>query len=42
MTKVKRNNGNETELDIFPVEIFKSDMIFIGRKILNYFNDFYN
>ena len=42
MTKVNRNNGNETKWDIFPRDIFKSDIIFISRKILKYFNDFYN
>ena len=26
MTKVKLNNGNETNTDIFPWEIFKSDI----------------
>ena len=42
MTKVNPNNGNETKLDIFPWDIFKSDFIFIGHnKILQYFNDFY-
>ena len=40
MTKVDLNNGNES--DIFPWDIFKSDIIFIDRKILKYFNDFYN
>ena len=42
MTKVNPNNGNETKSDIFPRDIFKSDIIFIGHKILKYFNDFYN
>ena len=42
MTKVNPNNGNESKSDIFLWEIFKSDIIFIGRKILKYFNDFYN
>ena len=42
MTKVSPNNGNETKSDIFPMDIFKSDIIFIGHKILKYFNDFYN
>ena len=42
MTKVNPNNGNKTNSDIFPMDIFKSDIIFIGRKILKYFNDFYN
>ena len=42
MTKVNRNNGSETKWDIFPRDIFKSDIIFISRKILKYFNDFYN
>ena len=42
MTKVNPNNGNETKADIFPRCIFKSDIIFIGRKILKHFNDVYN
>ena len=42
MTKVNPNNGNETKSDIFPRDIFKSDIIFIGHKILKYFNDFNN
>ena len=42
MTKVNPNNGNETKLDIFPRDLFKSDIIFLCRKILKYFNDFYN
>ena len=28
MTKVNRNNGNETKLDIFPWDVFKCDIIF--------------
>ena len=42
MTKVNPNNGNESKSDIFPREIFKSAVLFIGSKTLNYFNDFYN
>ena len=42
MTKVNPNNGIETIPDIFPWDIFKSDIIFIICKILKYFNDFYN
>ena len=42
MTKVNPNNGNKTKSDIFPRDIFKSDIIFIDRKILKYFKDFYN
>ena len=42
MTKVNPNNGNETKSDIFPRGIFKSDIIFIGHKILKYLNDFYD
>ena len=38
MTKVNPNNENETKLDIFPWDIFKSDIIV--RKILKYFSDF--
>ena len=41
MTKMNPNNGNETKSDIFPRDIFKSDIVFIGRKILKYFNEFY-
>ena len=36
------NNGYETKSYIFPRNIFKHDIIFIGLKILKYFNDFYN
>ena len=46
MSKENPNNGHETKEDIFPRDIFRYDIIFIGRKILNYkilyFNDFYN
>ena len=42
MTKASPNNANETKSDIFSRDIFKSDIIFIGRKILKYFNNFYN
>ena len=42
MTKVNPNNGNETKSDIFPWDIFKFVIIFIGRKILKFLNDFYN
>ena len=42
MTKVSPNNGNETKSDIFPWNIFKSDIIFTCFKMLKYFNDFYN
>ena len=42
MTKVNPSNGNETKSDIFPMEILKFDIIFIGHKILKYFNNFYN
>ena len=41
MIKVKPNNANGTKSDIFPRDIFRSDIIFIGRKILKYFNEFY-
>ena len=40
MTKVNPNHRNETKSDIFPWDIFKSDVIFIARNILKYFNDF--
>ena len=42
MTKMNANNENKRNSDIFSMDIFKSDIIFIGRKILKYFNDFYN
>ena len=43
MTKVNRNNGNETKLDNSQCDLFKSDIIFfIGHKILKHFNDFCN
>ena len=37
MTNVKRNNGNETKLNIFPWDIFKSDAIslFLSKKYQN-------
>ena len=41
-TKVNQSNRNETKSDIFSLDIFKSDIIFIGHKIPKYFNDFYN
>ena len=28
MTKVNPSNGNETKSDIFPLDMFKSDIIF--------------
>ena len=37
MIKVNQNNGNKTKSNIFPWDIFKSDIIFIGRKILTAF-----
>ena len=41
MTKVNPNNGNKTKSDIFPCDIFKSEIFFIDFKILNYLNDVY-
>ena len=41
MTQVNSNNENETESDIFPWDIFKSDTFFY-QNILKYFNDFQN
>ena len=38
MNKTNLNNEKETKSAIFPSYIFKSDI----RKILKYFNDFYN
>ena len=42
LTKVNLNNGNDTKSDIFPRDVFKSDIIFIGHKMLKYLNGFYN
>ena len=42
MTRVNPNSGNETKSDIFPRKIFKSDIIFIGHKILKHASDFRN
>ena len=42
MTKVNRNNGNETKSNVFPWDIFKSDNISFYSKILEYFNGFQN
>ena len=33
------NNESERKSDIFPWDIFNSDIIFIERKILKYLND---
>ena len=41
MTKVKLSNGNETNSDILPWDIFKSGSIsFLYQNVLKYFNDF--
>ena len=42
MTRVNPDSGNETKSDIFPRKIFKSDIIFIGHKILKHASDFRN
>ena len=50
MTKVNPNNGNETKSEIFPWDIFKSDIIFhwsqntklLQSKLLHRLNDFWN
>ena len=42
MTTVNPNNGNETKSDIFCGTYSNLTLIFTGRKILKYFNDFYN
>ena len=42
MTKVNRNNGNETKSDIFHRIYSNLTSFFIGRKILKYLNDYYN
>ena len=36
MSKVNPNKRNETNSEIFPWDIYKSDIIFIGRKILTF------
>ena len=41
MTKVNKNDGNETKSDIFSWDIFKSDAIFFLFK-KNYCNGFQN
>ena len=41
MINVNPNNGNEIKSDNYSRDIFESDTIFIGCKILKYFNDFY-
>ena len=42
MTKVNPNNGNVTISDIFPLDILKSDVIYIFyQKVLKYFNGFH-
>ena len=42
MTKVNPHNGHKTKSDISPMNVLKSDITFIGCKILKHFNDFYN
>ena len=42
MIKVNPNNGNETKSDIFHGIYSNLTSLFNGRKILKYFNDFYN
>ena len=42
MSKVNPDNGNETKLDIFHGTYFNLTSFFVGRKILKYFNDFYD
>ena len=42
ITKINRNNGNESKLDIFPSDIFKSDTIFFYHILLMYFHDLQN
>ena len=41
-TKLNTNNGNETKSDIFRGIYLNLTSFFIDRKILKYFNDFYN
>ena len=42
MTKMNPKNGNEAKPNIFPRDIFKSDMIFDWSQILKHFDDIYN
>ena len=42
MTKMNSNNGNETKWDIFHAVYSNMTSFLITRKILKYFNDFYN
>ena len=42
MTKMNPNNGNESKSDTFSWDIFKSDILYTGRKTVKYFNDFFN
>ena len=40
MSKINSNNKNGTKLDIFPWNIFKSDVIYFLSKMLKFFIDF--
>ena len=42
MTKVNTKNENETKSELFHETYSNLTLFFIGRKILKYFNDFYN
>ena len=42
MTKVNPNNGNETKSDIFYGTYSNLTLFSFGRKLLKYFNDFFN
>ena len=42
MTKVNSSNGNETKSDIFHEAYSNLMLFFIRRKILKYFNEFFN
>ena len=42
MTKVNPNNGSETKSEIFPWDIFKSDIIFHWLQNNEIINVFYN
>ena len=42
MTKVNRSNGNEAKSDVFYRTYSNLTSFFVGRKIIKYFNDFFN
>ena len=42
MTNLDPNSGNNTKSDIFPWDIFKSNITFFYQEILKYLSDFRN